>query len=116
MYCMQCMYSLRADASQYDIIAISFPHSTSSPTSGGTTGVETVHRTGAHGPRGPIQAHTIRQSQYNTPLLSVNCLFINGPIINNIFLKIMVHSLDFTHKCSQNAGNAISETLNSNIF
>ena len=25
-------------------------------------------------------------------------------------------SLDFTHKCSQNAGNAISETLNSNIF
>ena len=89
MYCMQCMYSLRADASQYDIIAISFPHSTSSPTSGGTTGVETVHRTGAHGPRGPIQAHTIRQSQYNTPLLSANCLFINGPIINNIFLKIM---------------------------
>ena len=57
--------------------------------SGGTTGVQTVHRTGAHGPRGPIQAHTIRQSQYNTPLLSANCLFINGPIINNIFLKIM---------------------------
>ena len=25
-------------------------------------------------------------------------------------------SLDFTHKCSQNAGNGISETLNSNIF
>ena len=25
-------------------------------------------------------------------------------------------SLDFTQKCSQNAGNAISETLNSNIF
>ena len=29
---MQCMYSLRADASQYDIIAITFPHSTNSPT------------------------------------------------------------------------------------
>ena len=25
-------------------------------TSGGTTGVQTVRRTGAHGPRGPIQA------------------------------------------------------------
>ena len=62
---------------------------TASQVSGGTTGVQTVHRTGAHGPRGPIQAHTIRQSQYNTPLLSANCLFINGPIINNIFLKIM---------------------------
>ena len=51
-------------------------------------------------------------------------LFINGPMINNIFLKIMIHykkksdllSLDFTHKRSQNAGNTISETLNSNIF
>ena len=30
--CMQCMYSLRADASEYDIIAITFPHSTNSPT------------------------------------------------------------------------------------
>ena len=30
--------------------------------------------------------------------------------------KIDLWSLDFTQKCSQNAGNAISETLNSNIF
>ena len=66
--------------------------------SGGTTGVQTVHHTGAHGQRGPIQAQTInrlhRSSQYNT--------------INNYY-----GSLDFTQKCSQNAGNAIPETLNS---
>ena len=51
-------------------------------------------------------------------------LFIDGVIINNIFLKIMdtlqkksdFWSLDFTQKCSQNAGNAISETLNSKNF
>ena len=83
---------------------------------------------GPMGRGGPSKPHTINRlhgsSQYNRPLLSANCLFINGPIINNIFLKIMdtlqkksdLLSLDFTHKCSQNAGNAISETLNSNTF
>ena len=52
----------------------------SSRASGGTTGVQTVRRTGAHGPRGPIQAHTINRlhgsSQYNRSLLSANCLFL----------------------------------------
>ena len=50
-------------------------------------------------------------------------LFINGAIINNIFLKTGyttkksdLWSSDFTQKCSQNVGNAISETLNSKIF
>ena len=33
-----------------------------------------------------------------------------------VHYKKKVWSLDFTQKCSQNAGNAISETLNSNIF
>ena len=40
--------------------------------SGGTTGVQTAHRTGAHGPR----FHGSSQSQYNKQLLSANCLFL----------------------------------------
>ena len=60
---------------------------------------------------------------HNTIIIGKLPLFINRAIIN-VFLKIIdtlqksdLWSLDFTQKCSQNnAGNAISETLNSNIF
>ena len=64
--------------------------------SGGTTGVQTMRRTGAHGSRGahpsPKTINRLHGSaQDNKQLLSANCLFllINGPISNNILLKIM---------------------------
>ena len=43
--------------------------------------------------KGPSKPQTInrlhRSSQCNKQLLSANCLFINGAIIDNIFLKAM---------------------------
>ena len=54
--------------------------------------------------KGPSKPQTInrlhRSSQCNKQLLSANCLFINGAIINNIFLKIMQNKvLSKCRKC-----------------
>ena len=57
--------------------------------SGATTDLQTVRRTGAPGPRGPSKPQTINKlhgsSQYNKQLLSANCLFLLMVLLSIIF-------------------------------